>query len=493
MYLLSITPVVAQAVPGPTPTLPDVRTPIIAPSSTILPTDVLPLPSVQNRLTFAENLQLRILQKLPAPFYFTGSVESSFRYETNVFQFPTKRALLRQLPPPQILNQLSPPQRAQVSNILSFVGAEDIVFRVLPNVTGGFTVTPRTRIFANYFMISDTLAKHKRLDTVIHSYAGGIQQDIPLGRRGNLQAEFQFRELNQTHQQAVFDFLPGLTASFVLTPRLVVFANALLQMRGKKYFQAPTKEIDPFYTWGGLYQRNGWNFSASSTLVQNFREPFRGNATIPVNNYAFICDFEVARRLMRQLPGLQAFVRAEPIFNFNSHNRPGLAGTDFRLFWGLRFAATKPSLTAGLEQLKQQIQEQEGEPPEPQPQTKPSAMLMPYELTASAQQPMHGSIDLEQATPAQTTAVGLPSHEVETAPVVAAAPVEPAAHENIQPVQPEISAPKQSRFAMLRNQLARLNPPLRPEIRSTAAEEPEVESKPTTAVNPDRPIVFVKM
>jgi hypothetical protein len=394
-------PAVAQTVPSTsTPSVPRINTPAVAPSTTILPTDVLPLPSVQNRLTFGENFQLRILQRLPARFYFTGSAEGSFRYETNVFQFPTKRALLRQLPPPQQIQQLPANQRAQISNILSFVGAEDIVFRVLPNVTGGITLNPRTRIFANYFMISDTLAKHKRLDTVIHSYAGGIQRDIPLGQRANLQAEFQFRELNQTHQQSVFDFLPGLTLSYVVTPRVVVFANALLQMRGKKYFQAPTKEIDPFYTWGGLYQRNGWNFSATSTLVQNFREPFRGNATIPVNNYAFILDFEVGRRLIKQLPGLQAFVRAEPIFNFASHNRPGLAGTDFRLFWGLRMAVSKPSLTAGLEQLKQQIEEQEGDPPEPQQQqTKPSAFLMPYEVVANSTQPIHGMLPEVESEP----------------------------------------------------------------------------------------------
>lgn len=472
------TPALAQNVPTPTtgtPRIPDVRTPVVAPSSTIIPTDVLPLPAVQNRLTFSENLQLRILQKLPARFYFTSSVESSFRYETNPFQFPTKRALLRQLPPPQIINQLPPPQKLQVSNILSFVGADDVVFRVLPNVTGGFTITPRTRVFANYFMISDTLMKHKRLNTVIHSYAGGVQQDFPIGRRANLQAEFQFRELNQTHQQAVFDFLPGLTASFVATPRLVLFANALLQMRGKKYFQAPTKEIDPFYTWGGLYQRNGWTFSASSTLVQNFREPFRGNATIPVNNYAFILDFEVGRRLIRQFPGLQAFVRAEPIYNFASHNRPGLAGMDFRLFWGLRVALTKPSLTAGLEQLKQQIQEQEGEPPEsPQP-NKPSAFLMPYEVTAMRTQPMHGPIPESTVS---DSSLGLPSDEIgansrELSPADQVSPADLAPKETA----PQETAPKPAKEVTAEEMPGRDRNELHKEARTTAL----------------APVIFVKM
>src|SRR5205823_2105952 len=67
--------------------------------STILPTDVLPLPAAQERMSFGENLQLRLLQRLPAKFYFNTSVESSFRYETNIFQFPHKRQLLPQLVP----------------------------------------------------------------------------------------------------------------------------------------------------------------------------------------------------------------------------------------------------------------------------------------------------------------------------------------------------------------------------------------------------------
>lgn len=373
------------------------------PSSTIIPTDTLPLPGVQNRLSFAENFQLRLLQKLPARFYFNATCETSLRLETNPFQFPKKRSLLHQLPPPFIIRQLNSFQQGQINDILNLCGAENMVFRVLPNVTGGWTITPRTRLYCNYFMIRDQLSHNIRLNTVIHSIGGGLQRDIPITSKGNLQAEFQFRELYQLHQQSVFDFLPGLTFSYVATPRIVLFANAILQMRGKAFFQAPTKEIDPFYTWGGLYQRNGWTFSASTTLVQNFREPFRQNATIPVNNYSFICDFEVSRRVMAALPGLQAFLRAEPIYNFHSHNRPGLAGMDFRLFGGLRMALAKPALTSSLEQLRQQIEDQESAPPPPaepnnknNEQSKPSAMIQPQELIAGSPQPIHGFLEEEK-------------------------------------------------------------------------------------------------
>lgn len=367
----------------------------LPPSSTIIPTDTLPLPAVQNRLSFAENLQLRILQKLPARFYFNSTCEVSTRYETNPFQFPKKRSLLHQLPPPGIIRILNSFQQAQINDIIGLASNDDVVFRVLPNVTGGWTLTPKTRLYCNYFMIRDQLAHNVRLNTVIHSIGGGIQQDIPVTSRGNLQAEFQFRELYQLHQQSVFDFLPGLTFSYVLTPRVVLFANALLQLRSKAFFQAPTKEIDPFYTWGGLYQRNGWTFSASSTFVQNFREPFRGNASIPRNNYSFICDFEISRRILKELPGLQAFVRAEPIYNFHSHNRPGLAGMDFRMFFGMRMALAKPALTSALEQLRQQLEEQEAVPPTPEEKKgpKPSAFIEPHQVIASSPQPIHGFLD----------------------------------------------------------------------------------------------------
>ena len=135
------------------------------------------------------------------------------RYETNPFQFPTKRKFLTQLPAPPVFRLLNPFQQKQIIDLLGFVGADDVVFRVLPNVTAGWAATTSTRIFFNYFMIHDQLARSIRLNTVIHSYAGGIQKDFPLGSRGNLQTEFQFRELNQIHQQAVFDFLPGVTGS----------------------------------------------------------------------------------------------------------------------------------------------------------------------------------------------------------------------------------------------------------------------------------------
>ena len=76
-------------------------------------------------------------------------------------------------------------------------------------------------------------------------------------------------------------FLPNLTLSHVINPRHIVFASTLLQLRGGDYFIAPTREIDPFYTIGYIYNKKSWTFIAEDTLVTNFRRP-PFNDAIPI-------------------------------------------------------------------------------------------------------------------------------------------------------------------------------------------------------------------
>lgn len=314
-----------------------------------------------------ENLQLRILQKLPAKFYFNASCETSLRLETNPFQTPMKRKVIQTLTGNQahLFGLFPQANRQQIYNTLTIVNDCQQVFRVLPNVTGGWAFTPRTRGFCNYFMIRDQLFDSPQLNTVVHSLGGGVQHDFPIGRKGNLLLDLQARELWQLHQIPVFDYLPGITFTYLARPSTVLFCNALLQLRGKAPFQAPTREIDPFYTFGFLYRKKSWTFTNSATFVQNFREPFRGNAIIPINNYSWILDVEVAKRITDKIPGLQAFVRAEPIYNFHSRRTFGLSGMDFRLFYGLRLVLGKAPLTAALQQIREQLKEQEEASPPP--------------------------------------------------------------------------------------------------------------------------------
>lgn len=391
---LSVSPLLAlSAMAQTTPSIPassNVRSDNLG-GTTILPTDVVPLADRDAYKTpFGELMQLKLMQRLPSQLYFSSSVEVTGRNETNPFQFPLKRTLLSQLPKPAIWRQLNEFQQADLYNILGQVARNNMIFRALPNVSGGWALTPHTRLFTNYFMIRDQLAHSMRLNTVIESWALGLQHDMPVGAKGSLQFEIQGRELWQLHQQSVFDFLPGITASYIATPRTVIFVNALVQARGKAPLQAPTKELDPFFTWGGLYQKNGWTFSASSTFVQNFREPFHHNATIPKNSYVIISDYEIARRIVKQYPGLQAFMRVEPIWNFHSHSIPSLSGMDFRLFFGMRFAMAKPALTTTLQQIREQLKQDGGETPSPSEKGKPSASNPPEELISLNPQPIHG-------------------------------------------------------------------------------------------------------
>jgi hypothetical protein len=219
--------------------------------------------------------------------------------------------------------------------------------------------------------LRDSLMHSTILNTTIQSVGGGVLHDQPIGK-GNWQTNLQFRELFQTKEVPVFDYLPSMTLSYPMGRTTIAYLNALLQLRGRYPFAAPTREIDPFYTAGILTQKGRWLGSMAVTFLQNFREPFAGNALIPVNNYSFVTDFELDRQLFRKYSGLQAFIRAEPIWNFHSHNTPGLSGFDFRLFYGLRLTMGKAPLNGPLQEIRRQLEDQEATPPRPVPDINPS-------------------------------------------------------------------------------------------------------------------------
>lgn len=293
------------------------------PNPTVIPTDVTPIPIGQERELIRPGYRFYLMQKLPRKMWFNATVETSQRLETNVF----------------FTNNNPRP---------------DYVFRVLPNISLGYNFLPHTSFYWNYFVIKDVFADNGILSyPTTQSLAGGLRHEIPINNRTNLQLDVQARELWQAAGLRQSDIIPSITATRVFTPRCIGFANIQMQMRGAYPFNGPSREIDPFYTLGVLYRWKQWTFSATDTFVTNYRG---SNAIPPQGNVAMIADFEVNRPIHKKLPGVVAFVRAEPIWNWSSHAFPGLSGFDFRLFSGIRMSVSKPSYSADFNKLREQIQ-----------------------------------------------------------------------------------------------------------------------------------------
>ncbi|MBC8000058.1 MAG: hypothetical protein IAF58_19030 [Leptolyngbya sp.] len=302
-------------------------------------------------------MKLRLFQKLPARFYMNASCETSFRLETNVFQFPPKRQILNSFTQDRgiFFSELAPEDQLAVLATADRSSQHDVVYRVSPNITAGWALTPRTNVFVNYFYLRDKLSRFNSLNTYINQIGTGIEHNIPVGKKGNLEVQFIARELFQAEADPVFDYLPSATFSYLFKPGWVAYANLLTQFRSLQFFGGVDREIDPFYTVGLLHQKGRWSFSANGTYLTNYRKGFR-DAAIQLNSQTIILDFEIARQLFKKVNGLQAFMRAEPVYNFGTDNTPGLSGMDFRLFWGLRGSVSKPSLLGYVSQLKQRYQ-----------------------------------------------------------------------------------------------------------------------------------------
>ncbi len=330
--------------------------PVLCQGSTVLPTDTLPLPTRHKGPSYVKlnAHEVRILDRLPAKFFLNVINESSLRLETNPYQDPPKYSLLNFL----LRNQVSSDVRTSNESIqeqLSQVNATQQVFREAPNITAGWQFTPRLSVYSNYFMIRDSLFHSSNINSTSQSVGGGVQYDMPIGKHCDLQPNLQFREFYQTGQPDVFDYMPAITLTRDVGEHTYVYANSILQLRGLQPFVAPNREIDPFYTIGSQTIKGVWQLTSSGTFFQNFRKPFGANAYAPVNGYGIICDFEIARQISRKYQGLQAFLRAEPVFNFHSSAYPSLSGFDFRLFYGIRLSLTKPALTGPMQQLREQL------------------------------------------------------------------------------------------------------------------------------------------
>lgn len=297
-----------------------------------IPVDVTPIGLGRERELLNPGKTFYLLQRLPERLWFNSTTEISNRGETNVYFAPRKYT-------------------------------SDYVYRTLPNVTLGYRFLPNTSIYGNYFLLKDVFATQGGLTApTTQSLSSGFRHEKQIGPRTNLQLDLQARELWQTKGVRQFDWLPGMTLTHVLNPSTILFGNIQLQMRGGQYFISPTREIDPFYTAGILHRRGDWTFSLVDTFVTNFRN---GNAIPSQSNIAMIAQAEVARQISPKIPGLAAFFRCEPVWNWGSRGVTGLSGFDFRIFGGLRYSLNKQATSASMDRYKKQLKETQNLDPDP--------------------------------------------------------------------------------------------------------------------------------
>ena len=292
-----------------------------------------PFTVTPERNSFSPGLKFKLFQILPERLWFNASTEVSQRLDTNsLFTYSKPKA--------------------------------NYAFRVLPNLTVGYNIFKNTSIYCNYFVIKDVFARnYSNINfPTTQSLSWGIQHNKQLGEKTNLQYNFQARELWQTSHLHQFDFLPGVTLTHVITPNNIVWASSLLQLRGGNYFVAPTREIDPFYTLGYMYRHKAWALVINDTLVTNFRHPPFNDSIPQQSNVSMIADIEVNHPVVKKFPGLLAFVRAEPIWNWDSHKAAGLSGFDFRLYMGLRMSISKPSYYGNMVNMRKQLMKSEQPP-----------------------------------------------------------------------------------------------------------------------------------
>jgi hypothetical protein len=259
-----------------------------------------------------EGMQSNALYFLPGRMFFSAIVDNSLRAETNVFQTNSRNRT-------------------------------DMIYRVLPNTTIGYALTRSTRVSANYFFLRDQYTKYKLLDRNFHSVGFQIDQDLYSKPGMQVTAGFMGRALFATPDEfsSTFfnDLLPSITASKQIGQHAVVYGSVLGQIRFREVLNK-FQEGDQFYSLGTTYRRGPWQGLLDFTLNNNF-----GNSNLRQgeNNQVIILTEEIARRIpfLPKLP-VDAYVRAQQIFNMGANSSPGYAGINTRIFGGIRAYVTKP-------------------------------------------------------------------------------------------------------------------------------------------------------
>ena len=125
--------------------------PIQLPS--LYPTDVTPVNIGRERALLKPGLNYYIFKNLPTRLWFNAVIETSQRYESNVFMSRTRYI-------------------------------SDYVYRILPNVTVGYEVAKKVSIYCNYFMIKDVFVGHSQLTfPTTQSLSWGLRREFAVSRK----------------------------------------------------------------------------------------------------------------------------------------------------------------------------------------------------------------------------------------------------------------------------------------------------------------------
>jgi hypothetical protein len=287
------------------------------------------LPRIQIRPPVQQPV-LKIYETLPDRLFMNVSAEPSYRLETNPYQAPR--------------------------NTEPFTEATD-AFRIQTTASLGYALTRKTRISANYFMLADRYDDFTpyHLDSTVQSAGINLEQDLLNGKRWVLRGAVQGRQLFLPDKRVNGDLMPSITYIQSIGRNGYLYANAAGVFARQGFFLGTgTKSTTWMGSIGTGYQipydqpkkllklLEGTSFSLSSTY--SYTDVFNPRPYVSGYQQNIILTGEIAKQLNRHVP-LQAFVRAEPVFNFGQERETiGISGVNFRLFGGLRASLRKSPL-----------------------------------------------------------------------------------------------------------------------------------------------------
>jgi hypothetical protein len=276
----------------------------------------------------------KIYETLPSRMFFSGSVESSYRMETNPYQAPLAYH--------------------------SFIDNRGALRRQA-DATLGYALGQKDRVSLGYFMLSNNYDNFTpyRLDSTSHSLSLTYEHDFYQGQHWSVRSAMVGRQVFTPNGSVSGDLMPSVTVMRRLGTNGWSYGNGALNLSRSDFFIGDVSSLTPILSVGLGYQvpydseklwqkmLQGLTMSLSSTY--SFATNYDASLGSPRNYQNLIITGELSRAIRRKWP-LVAFVRGEPVFNFGQNRDAfGLSGINFRLFGGLRYSFSKsPVFTTDL-------------------------------------------------------------------------------------------------------------------------------------------------